>query len=302
MQGPGRTQPVAVLFDSSLDDGIDQVLALAAILGCDSSRQARLAGLSLSRNSLQTAAFSELMVRFYRGEQPGSAPGRAAVPIGMFDLQAGEGSDPPMIAAVIHRVGPEGRPLYPRSIEKLNDTADPVAVLRNALSAQQDQSAVVVLVGPAVNLLGLMALPEGPDLVRNKVRTLAVASDPRAPGVADLIGRWPGPLVTAGADLDLRYPAAAIEEDFMWAPNHPVVDAWRAAGNLPDAPAHAMAAVLYAVHPDEGYFGVWAPGTSTARARLSVDAAGRDRALQAIRELVSTRPPEPRSGGRGGFP
>lgn len=53
-----------------------------------------------------------------------------------------------MIAAVVNRTGPDGRPLYPRAIEKLNGTADPVAVLRNALSAQQDQSAVMFLAGP----------------------------------------------------------------------------------------------------------------------------------------------------------
>lgn len=304
MQGPGRTQPVAALLDSSLVE-VGQILALAAVLGCDSSRQARLAGLSVSRNSLQTAAFSELMVRFYRGEQPGSAPGRASVPVGMFDGETAVESAPPMIARVLARTGPDSAPLYPRGIGKLNDTADPVAVLRNALSAQQDQSAVMVLAGPAVNLLGLMALPEGSELIRNKVRALVVASDPGSGGVAGLVEHWPGPIVTSGEDLNLRYPAAAIDEDFAWAPSHPVVDAWRAAGTLAEgAPAHAAAAVLYAVHPEEGYFGLSGIAASgeSQRQRLTLDTEQRERAVQAIRELVAAMPPEPRRGGRGGFP
>jgi hypothetical protein len=301
MQGPGRTQPVALLFDSSLDEGIDQVLSLAMALALDSRREARLAGLSISRNSLETAAFAELMIRFYRGEQPGSAPGRATSPVGMFDGEAVTPA-PRTISAVVDRIGPEGEPFYPRSVGKLNDTADPVAVLRNALSAQQDQHAVVVLAGPAVNLLGLMALPEGSELVRTKVRALVVSSAPGSAGVAGLVESWPGPVVWAGDDLNLRYPARAIEEDFVWAPNHPVVDAWRAAGNRTDVPAHAMAAVLYAVHPDEGYFDLSVPASGQTAGRLTTNAAGRERALQTIRELVSAMPPEPRRGGRGGFP
>ena len=46
----------------------------------------------------------------------------------------------------------------------LNDTADPVAVIRNGLSAQIDQNGAVVLAGPPVNLLGVIARPDGRDL------------------------------------------------------------------------------------------------------------------------------------------
>jgi hypothetical protein len=290
MQNAERTRPVAVLFDSSLGERIDQVLALAMVLAAESRREIRLGSLSVSRSSLGLAAFAELMVRFYRGERPGAPPGRTSVPVGMFDGEP-PATVEPMIASVVGRTGPGGTPLYPRSIERLNQTADPVAVVRNALSAQQDQTAVVVLAGPPVNLLGLLALPEGPGLVARKVRTL-VATD-LAPGTSGLVGRWPGPVVLAGDDLDLRYPAASIEEDFAWTPDHPVVDAWRAAGPMPyDAPAAAMAAALHAVAPDEGYFGL--AGVAGGYRRLTAGAEQRDRAVRAMRELVST---EPRAGG-----
>lgn len=304
MQRAPRQTPVAVLFDSSLENGIDPILALAMVLACDSRREARLGGLSVSRNSLETAAFCELMVRFYRGERPGSAPGRASIPIGMFAEEAAVGPVPPMIATVVNRAGLDGQPLYPRTIEKLNDTADPVAVLRNALSAQQDQNAVIVLAGPPINLLRLMALPDGSDLIRRKVRALVVRPEGEdSVGVAQLLGEWPGPVILSDDAPGLRYPAAAIEQDFAWAPDHPVVDAWRSVGTGPDgAPATAAAAVLYAVHPDDDYFGLSdpAPGSRLRYRRLTTDREQQGRAIQTIRELVSAQPPEPRRGR--GFP
>src|ERR1035438_5667603 len=57
-----------------------------------------------------------------------------------------------------------GNPKFARNIVKMNDTADPVALIRNALSAQFDQNAIVLLTGPATNLAGLLALPGAPPL------------------------------------------------------------------------------------------------------------------------------------------
>ncbi len=281
-----------------MEDGIEQVLALALLLACDSRREARLGSLSVSRNSLQAAGFCDLMVRFYRGDGAGGL----SVPIGMLDDGPVVEVVPPMIASVLDRRGRGGAPLYSRGIEGFNDTADPVAVVRNALTAQPDQNAVVVLAGPPDNLLGLLSLPDGDRLARDKARALVVASPAeRASGFAELRDAWPGPLVLAGDELDLRYSGAAIEEDFAWAGNHPVIDAYRSAPAAADgASAHAMAAVLYAVRSDGGYSdlsGGEAGVRGTAR-RLTADALKRGRAVRAIRERVGAPPPA-RGRGRG---
>ena len=47
---------------------------------------------------------------------------------------------PPMLSAALAKVGADGNPAYPRGVEKLNDTADPVALMRNALTGQTDQN------------------------------------------------------------------------------------------------------------------------------------------------------------------
>src|SRR5215831_8631017 len=156
----------ALLLDSSIEDGIGQVLGLTMLLGCEARREARLTSLSVSRNNLRTAAFCDLMVRFFR----------TPLPVGMADQGVSETGIPPMLSAVLERKTAEGKPLYARNISRLNETADPAALIRNALTAQPDQNSTVILCGPPVNLQGLLALPEGKTLVQKKVRTLVLAA------------------------------------------------------------------------------------------------------------------------------
>lgn len=285
MQNPERKPTPAVVFDSSLEDDISQVLALAQLLGCHSRQEVRVTSLSVSRNNLRTAAFCDLMGRFFG----------TSLSIGMAVNVAASTSVPPMLSAVLTRQTPEGKPVYNRVVEKLNDTADPVALIRNALTSQQDQNTVVVLAGPSVNLLGLLALPEGKKLVQKKVRVLVVA----APFDAKLLAEWPGAAIIAGEEIgqSLPFPGAGIEEDFAWAANHPLVDAYRAARMMPyDVSSAAMAAVLYAAHPEENYFKLSEP--QGRQRQLIADTNQKDRVIQAYRQAVSAKPPE-RRGARG---
>ena len=101
-----------------------------------------------------------------------------------------------------------------------------------------------------------------------------------------LFAEWPTPVVAVGSEVGdaLPYPGASIEKDFAWSPAHPVVDAYRALKPMPyDAPASALAAVLHAVHPEDGYFTLSDPGTITVqddgRTRFTPAADGRHRYL-----------------------
>ena len=131
---------------------------------------------------------------------------------------------------------------------------------------------------------------------------------------------WPGLITLAGEDLgqSLPFPAESIEKDFEWATDHPLLDAYRAAKPMPyDASAPSMAAVFYAVHPDDKFFKVSEPGvirvtsrgsvefSSTLQGRhrqLLVNSEMRDQVILAYRQAVSTKPPEPRRGSRGQQP
>ena len=292
MQAQERKPATAVLFDSSIEDEIGQVLALTLLLSYDAKREIRVSSLSVSRNNLKIAAFCDLMSRFFL----------APSPIGMAANGPSTTSVAPMIQAVLAKRTEDDKPTYARTISQLNDTADPIALIRNALTAQPDQNSVVVLSGPTVNLLGLLALPESKQLIQKKVRTLVIATPAQdAEGMKKLFAEWPGSMIVAGEDLgqSLRFPGECIEKDFGWATNHPLVDAYRAARAMPyDASAAAMAAVLYAVHPEENFFRLSDAGAQGKQRQLAANPDHLGRVIQTYREVISAKP-EPRRGGRG---
>lgn len=282
-----------MVFDADFGDNIESALTLAMLYGLQGKSETRVISVSSTKSSLKSAIFADILVRFYTGE-PNAFSG--VTPIGL-SLSGAMAGDTPMLDAVT------GKTQYPRSIVRMNDTADPLALIRNALSAQADQNAMVVLDGPATNLAGLLALPGSSELIAKKVRCLAIAADGQfaadAGALKRLLAEWPTEIVIAGADVGdaLPFPAASIEKDFAWAPNHPVVDAYRAYRPLPyDAPAAAMAAALYAVRPQEGYFKLSAPGTASVgpaggkHRMLEPDLAQKDRILQIYAEMASTHP------------
>jgi hypothetical protein len=114
--------------------------------------------------------------------------------------------------------------------------------------------------------------------------------------------------VTAGVEVGeaLPFPGSSIEKDFAWSTAHPVVDAYRAFHAMPyDAPSWAMAAVLYAVHPQDNYFQLSDPGTITVlddgRTRwtpaaggkhryLIADPAQKERVIHTYTEIASLKP------------
>lgn len=180
---------------------------------------------------------------------------------------------------------PLSTPAFRHGVRKLADTAEPAVRIRDALTAQHDQNAVVVLAGPAGNLAVLLKLHGAKELIARKVRFLAVASGVDAGRVLE---EWPAPvyLCDPAAQL-LAYPGASIEKDFDPASPHPVVEAYRAYRPMPyDAPAGQMAAVLYAVRPQAIYFRVSGEGRIR---RLRLDSAQTDKLIRTCAGIVSRR-------------
>lgn len=315
-----RRNPPGVLFDTSLGDGVDQVLALAMLFHLQASRSVRVASISTGDFNLKSAAFLDAIARFYSGAIEGYGPGRRLLPIGMGTSGAEDHDARPMVAAVLDKRGPDGEPVYPHTVHGLTDTAIATAVTRNALMAYEDQNAVVVLGGSPTNLVSLLDLPGGAGWAARKVRVLSIAggrfdggaADPivrgDVPGFRRLLAEWPSPIVLAGAELNaLTFPGSHVDEISGGMPDHPIVDAYRAAGSTPyNAPTRALAAMLYAIRPDENYFELSEPGTVSllddgttrftpspqGRHRyLSLGSGEEERVLEAYTTLL-TAPPE----------
>ena len=321
MQFPEQGKPpVGIIFDSDLGNRIDDTLAMALLYGLDGKREARVVSVSVTKSNLKAAAFCEAIGRFYAGAVSGafSAVGRT-LPVGLAtDGKMPE--DTPILTVPLAKVNAEGAPVYSHGIEKLNDTAEPTALIRNAFTAQHDQNCIVVLVGPATNLVKVLDLPGVKDVISKKVRFLSMmggaytGSTPEFNIKTDiaaarkLFAEWPTPIVASGYEVgeSLLFPGSSIESDFSWSPAHPVVDAYRAYKPAPyDAPTWDMTAVLYAVRPEAGYFKLSEPGTISVlddgRTKFTPSAQGKHRYLildpaqkeniiKTYVELVSAKP------------
>ena len=317
--GQGK-QPVGVIFDSDMGASIDGALALALLYGLEGKGEARLTSVSVSKSNLKAAAFCEAVGRFYAGAtSPEVRVYLRSLPVGL-STDGKMPEDTPMLTAPLAKRNADGTPVYSHGIEKLNDTAEPAALIRNAFTAQVDQNSVVILAGPATNLARVLDLPGAKDLIARKVRLLSVAGGAYPDGPAEsrirtdiaaakkLFAEWPTPIVACGRDVGeaLRFPASSVETDFAWTPNHPVVDAYRAFQPMPyDAPAAGMAAALQALRPQEGYFKLSGPGTirvlDDGRTQFTPSADGKhrylisdpaqkERGIRTYTELASAKP------------
>src|SRR5262245_45960237 len=330
-RGPARP-PIGIAFDGDVGNRIDAVLAIAMLNGLTAKTQARRITLSVSRPSLASAQIADIVGAFYRGRPaagPGGGIGAASdATIGMPE-GANVSGDAPRFAPILSAKAADGRPTYTSSITGLVNTAESSVMIRNLLLAQHDGNAAIVLAGPATGLVKILDLYRSGPQITAKCRTLVVAAGSFPAGAAEasikadvaaakrLFAEWPTPIVAVGSEVGdaLPYPGASIEKDFAWSPAHPVVDAYRAYKPMPyDAPAPALAAVLQAAFPNEGYFTLSEPGTISVlddgRTRftpqadgkhryLIVDPAQKARVLTQYTSLVPA-PPAPRPGRRGG--
>jgi hypothetical protein len=311
--------PTGVVFDTGMTR-IDEALALAVLYGLDGKNEARAVAISVSRSNLLAAMYCDAVARFYAGEVSGAfgSIGRT-LPIGLAGDGRGAG-DSPMVAAALARKNQDGTPLYKSNIQRTIDTAEAAGLIRNALSSQYDGNAIIVATGPLGDLARLLELGGARDWIEKKVKFLCLSAGtfpdgPPEPSVkADvssakkLFAEWPTPIFAAGSEVGqaLPFPGDSIDKDFAWSPNHPVVDAYRAFQPMPyDAPGAALAAVLYAVRPQEPYFKLSEPGTigvlDDGRVRfqpaaqgkhryLVADPAQKDKVLRAYVELASAKP------------
>lgn len=308
---------VGVVLDSDLGASIDDVLALALLFGLEGKSESRLVAISVSYPNLMAAAFADSIAKFYTG------PFSRLLPIGLAGPSP-NAAETPMMKAVLSRQSENGEPLYPNSIRSVNDTAEPSAMLRNALTAQHDGNAIVLCLGPATSLAALLDLRGARELIERKVRYLVLMGGayPSSPepehniksdiaAAKKVLSQWPTPVVASGFEVGtaVRFPGESIEKDFGWTDAHPVVDAYRAFQQMPyDAPSWDLTAALYAVRPQEKYFGLSEPGTIVVEEdgrtvftpttggkhrHLIADLSQKDRITTAWTELVSAKPVRP---------
>jgi inosine-uridine nucleoside N-ribohydrolase len=316
-----------VIFDSDMGANIDAVLALALLYG--SGAKVKLVSVTVANANLQAAAFCDAMGRFYAGSKT-LVKSQYYAPVGLAE-NGRPLPDVPMLTKPLALRTVDGQPMFINDVRNINDTADVAIAMRNALVAQKDGEAVIVAAGPASNLMRVLAMPGNKQIVAAKTKVLIMAAGAYPDGPADpriaadvaaarhLFAEWPTPIVAVGCEVgnQLPYPAASIETDFAWSPEHPVVEAYRAYKAMPyDAPSQALAAALYAVDAataskelmfqlsDPGVIEVLAGGrtrfTQSASGNhryLIANAARKEEIIKAYTTLASAKPIIPPARG-----
>jgi len=311
-------EPIRIIFDTDIGNDIDDGLALAELHALESRGEVRLLAVTITKDNRWAPVFVDLLNTFY---------GRPDIPIGT--VKGGKTpNDGNYTRTVAMMKGADGALLYPRRLTSESELPDAVLVLRKTLAAQPDASVVIIQVGFSTNLVRLLeAAPDdasplsGRELAARKVRLLSMmAGEFRAghraeyniindiPAARKLLREWPGPIVSSGFDIgeSVRYPARNIDADFSYQNHHPLADAYRAYRRMPyDEPLWDPTAVLYAVRPDDGYFGIspsgqisvddqgattFTPGASGKQRYLTIDVAQGARVREAISLLVSQPP------------
>ena len=280
-------QGVPVIFDTDMGNDVDDALALAMLHAMESRGECRILGVTVTKDNRWAPVYVDLVNTFY---------GRAHIPVGMVHGSRVTPEDSKMIQVPSERRRADGTLVYPRRLS--GDAPDAVALLRRLLAGEKDGSVVIVQVGFSTNLAHLLEAPADVELVRRKVKLLSVMAGNFAQAKPEfnvqkdtasarkLFEQWPGEIVASGFEIGeaLLYPAASIEHDFSWTPDHPVVDAYRNYMKMPyDRPTWDLTAALYAIRPEAGYFGLSARGRihsdDAGRTTFEVDPAGRHRYL-----------------------
>lgn len=261
-----------IILDTDMGNDVDDVLALAMLHSLQSKGECNLLGVSVNKASIVGAEFTDIVNTFYS---------RGDIPIA---LVGPEGKTPNLdkFAGPVIAASRNGHAPYRLSHDRSN-YHPPVTMMRRLL-AEKKGPLKIVSIGFLTNLAQLLlSQPDeispltGRELIEKHVDLLAImggdfSDDALAnpcptrrnwniyhdiPAAQSVIHNWPGEMVFCGYELGLAitYPAKSILNDFGWAENHPLVDAYKLFATMPyDRPCWDPITALYAVRPDADYF------------------------------------------------
>ena len=228
--------------------------------------------------------------------------GYPQIPIGIIHNGADCENDATNYAKAVCLIQKDnGELAFKRSLKgDYNQLPEAPALYRKLLAQQPDSSVTIISVGFSTNLARLLDTPAdnvspltGKELVAQKVKLLCTMAgcfnNPNLfeynvvkdiPAAKKIFSEWPTTLVTSPFEVGIaiNYPGSSIENDFGWAPMHPVVEAYKSYQQMPyDRPTWDLTSVLYSVE-GPSYFNVSPAGkinvTDQGATEFTPDAAG----------------------------
>jgi inosine-uridine nucleoside N-ribohydrolase len=278
--GLAHAAPVKLIYDTDMGNDIDDAVALAMIHSLQKRGACDLLAVTVTKDHPQAAAYVDAVNTFY---------GYPDVPIGVVRDGAKQ-ENGGKFNLLADEKNADGTLRYPHDLRSGVDAPEAVALLRQTLAAQPDNSVSIAQVGFFTNLSRLLdskpdvhsPLP-GRELIQKKVKLLSIMAGAfqtvnfetryleynvklDIPAAQKLAKEWPSPIVWSGFEIGFActYPHESIERDFNYVPHHPIKEAYYLYSPPPhDRPNWDPTAVLYAVYPDRGYFDLSPSGTVT---------------------------------------
>lgn len=305
------SDPVRVWLDTDIGNDIDDTLALGMIHAMENRGEAKLLGVTITKDNRYAAPFVDVVDTFY---------GRPHLPIGVV-RNGKTRNTTPMIKVPAERRAPEGAYFFPHDLTDGRHAPEAVDLLRRMLPAQPDQSVVLIQIGFSTNLARLITSPGGRDLVTHKVKRLVamagnfIERKPEynvytdADSAATLLRDWPTPIVFSGFEIGLAvpFPYAEVLKAANWSDQNPIATACRVFFlGRENRAAWDPTAVLAAIRPDAHYFRISPPGRVVLGPHhttvfspdpaghcqyLIVDPEGASRAQRAIVDLLTAAVP-----------
>lgn len=313
-----QAAPVSLIFDTDIGNDVDDVLALGMIHNLEKRGACKLLAVTITKDDPKAAAFTDAVNTFY---------GRGDVPIGVVRNGVNNGEGRFLKLA-------DDATKYPHDLKSGVDAEEAVSLLRKTLAAQPDGSVSLVQVGFFTNFARLLdSAPDahsplnGRDLIQQKVKVLSVMAGAfqtvnhdnyhleynvikDIPAVQKLVKEWPTPILWSGYEIGIAaaYPHQSIEQDYEYAPHHPLKEAYVLYNPPPhDRPTWDLTSVLVAVYPERGYFDLSPKGRVIVNeegfTRFKVDKNGRDQYLilnpvqtERVREALIQLSSEPPAG------
>ena len=270
-----QTNRLYVIFETDIGNDIDDALALDMLYKYMDQGEIELSAVMTNKCAPEVGEYMDIMNTWY---------GYPNIPVGIVR----NGADDPWghyAKDIVALKNEDGNPMFKRTHSNYDKLPDAHILYRKILASMPDHSVVIPTVGFSTNLARLLDTPAddyspltGKELVDRKVKLLV----PMAGNMKDekyveynverdihaaqkVFAEWPTPIVVSPFELGLpiEYPGKSIENDFPWAPQHPMVESYRSYGDGSvqyDRPTWDLTSVLYAVE-GEKWFTVSEPGS-----------------------------------------
>lgn len=264
-----------VIFETDMGNDVDDALALDMLYKYKDAGNIDLIGIMTNKESPYSAEYIDLMNTWY---------GYPQIPIGIVHNGADCENDAINYAQSVCMLhGEDATPVFKRTLNEYSKLPDAHMLYRKLLAQQPDTSVTIISVGFSTNIARLLDTPaddisplNGKELVAKKVKLLCTMAgcfnNPELfeynvvkdiPAAKKIFEEWPTTLVTSPFEVGIaiNYPASSIENDFGWAPMHPMVEAYKSYQKMPyDRPTWDLTSVLYSVE-GSSYFTVSPAGT-----------------------------------------